>query len=258
MHPSRTPIVGGNWKTNPQRRQDAVQLAADVRHRLGSHRATEVVLFPPHPFLDAVAGKIDGSHLAVGGQDLHFESQGAFTGAVSGPMLASVGCAWALVGHSERRSVFGDTDETVRKKLDAALAAELKPLLCIGEQLQERESGQTFAVLARQLEILRGYPVARLDTLVLAYEPVWAIGTGKVASPEQAQEVHAYIRQQIEVMHGKLFAAALRIQYGGSVKASTAAGLMAQPDIDGLLVGGASLKAEEFADIVRFPSVRDR
>lgn len=256
MHPSRTPIIGGNWKTNPQRRQDAVQLAADVRNRLGSHRSAEVVLFPPHPFVESVAGKVDGSHLAVGGQDLHFESQGAFTGAVSGAMLASVGCSWALIGHSERRVVFGDSDETVRKKLEAALAAGLKPLLCIGEQLNERESGQTFAVIARQLEILRALPTAKLATLVLAYEPVWAIGTGKVASPEQAQEVHAYIRQQIEGMHGKAFAQSLRIQYGGSVKASTAAGLMAQPDIDGLLVGGASLKAEEFADIVRFPSAR--
>jgi triosephosphate isomerase len=256
MHPSRTPIIGGNWKTHPQRRQDAVQLAADVRNRLGSHRGAEVVLFPPHPFVESVASKVEGSHVAVGGQDLYFEAQGAFTGAVSGAMLASVGCTWALIGHSERRVVFGDTDAVVGKKLEAAITAGLKPVLCIGEQLHERESGQTFAVISRQLEVLRALPTARLQTLVLAYEPVWAIGTGKVASPEQAQEVHAYIRQQVESLHGKAFAQAVRIQYGGSVKATTAAGLMAQPDIDGLLVGGASLKAEEFTDIVRFPTTR--
>jgi triosephosphate isomerase len=223
-----------------------------VRNRLSSYPAAQTLIFPPFPFLAPVAERLDGSQIGLGAQDLHFEAKGAFTGAVSAAMLASVGCRWVLIGHSERRHVFGDSDEVVAKKLRAALAAGLRPVLCIGEQLQERQAGQTFAVNARQLRTaLQGLDAGQLEHLVIAYEPVWAIGTGLVATPEQAQEVHADIRQQLAGLLGRDFAARTRIQYGGSVKASTAAGLMAQPDVDGLLVGGASLQAEEFAAIVR-------
>lgn len=250
----RTPIVGGNWKMFLDL-AGAVQLATDTRNRLGSVRGVDVMVFPPFPFLKSVADRLAGSTIAVGGQDLYPEASGAFTGAVCGPMLRSVGCTHVLVGHSERRAVFGDSDETVARKLIAALGCGLKPVLCIGENLQERQKGETFSVVTRQLRsalaAFADKPEA-LASLVLAYEPVWAIGTGLTATPEQAQEVHAHIRQQIADLLGRPCADALRIQYGGSVKGANAAGLMQQPDIDGMLVGGASLKAEEFAQIVKF------
>jgi len=248
---ARVPVIGGNWKMHLGL-GEALQLASDVRNRLGSVRGSEVVLFPPFPFLKPVVDRVEGSNLRVGAQDLHFETSGAFTGAVAGPMIKSVGCTHVLVGHSERRTVFGDTDAIVGRKLLAALDAGLVPVLCIGELLEERKSNETFRVCARQLQAAIGaIPTGRLDDLVIAYEPVWAIGTGLTATPEQAQEVHAYIRQKLADLHGKAFAEATRIQYGGSVKGSNAAGLLGQPDIDGALVGGASLKAEEFAQIVK-------
>ncbi|MFZ4577513.1 MAG: triose-phosphate isomerase [Myxococcota bacterium] len=248
---ARVPVIGGNWKMHLDL-TEAVALATDVRNRLGSTRGAEVILFPPFPFLKTIADRVEGSAIQVGGQDLHFEKSGAFTGAVTATMLKSVGCSHVLVGHSERRSVFGDTDAVVGRKLLAALDAGLKPVLCIGELLEERKSNQTFQVVARQLQsAIASIPVGRLADLVLAYEPVWAIGTGLTASPEQAQEVHAYIRQKLADLHGASFATATRIQYGGSVKGSNAAGLFTQPDIDGMLVGGASLKGEEFAQIVK-------
>lgn len=249
---ARKPIIGGNWKMHLNL-QEALQLTSEVRNRLGSQRGVEVVIFPSFPYLHAVAERVSGSAVAVGGQDLHAQAKGAFTGAVAGEMLSSVGCSHVLIGHSERRAVFGDSDDAVAKKLHAALKAELKPVLCCGESLDERKASQTFAVVSRQLRsALQGLNAQQLQHLVIAYEPVWAIGTGLVASPEQAQEVHAYIRSEIRDLLGKEFAEALRLQYGGSVKASSAAGLMAQADIDGLLVGGASLQGEEFANIVRY------
>ncbi len=254
MHADRQPIIGGNWKLNPQSLGEAVSLAGQLRNRLGSQRSVQVVLFPPMPFLHEVAEKLRESELLVGSQDLAVQAAGAFTGAVSAAMIRSVGGQWVLCGHSERRAVFGDSDAIVGQKLSAALAGGCKPVLCIGESLEQREAGQTFAVVAAQLQVLKSFQVSQLQDLVLAYEPVWAIGTGRVATPEQAQEVHLFIRQQVQELFGKNFAQQLRIQYGGSVKSATAAGLMAQPDIDGLLVGGASLLAEEFANIVRFKS----
>ena len=251
---ARTPIVGGNWKMFLDL-AGALQLASEVRNRLGSARGVEVVVFPPFPFLKPVADRLAESSIALGAQDLSPEASGAFTGAVAAPMLKSVGCSHVLVGHSERRAVFGDDDAMVGRKLAAALGAGLKPVLCIGENLGERQRGETFSIISRQLRsVLAPYATNTqvLVDLVLAYEPVWAIGTGLTATPEQAQEVHAHIRQEIADLLGKTFAAALRIQYGGSVKGANAAGLMQQPDIDGMLVGGASLKAEEFAQIVRF------
>ena len=247
----RKPIVGGNWKMHLTL-GEAVDLASEVRNRLSSFGAVQTVVFPPYPYLHPVAARLHDSPIGLGAQDVHTEGKGAFTGAVSAAMLRSVGCQWVLVGHSERRHVFGDSDDLVAKKLRVALAAGLKPVLCVGEKLDERKSGETFAVNRRQLRVaLAGLTAVELAHLVIAYEPVWAIGTGLVATPEQAQEVHADVRAAVGELLGSAFAAQVRIQYGGSVKGETAAGLLTKPDVDGLLVGGASLKAEEFAAIVR-------
>ncbi len=253
---TRKPIIGGNWKMNLDL-PGAKALAAGLRNRLGSHRGAEVVVFPAFPLLTSVIETLREGLVSVGAQDLHHEPKGAFTGAVSAAMLTSVGCTHALIGHSERRHVFGDDDAAVAIKLTTALHAGLIPLLCVGETLQQRRSGHTFAVIDEQLQsALSAHSAASLAKLVIAYEPVWAIGTGETATPEQAQEVHAHIRSKIADLLGPSFAEAVRIQYGGSVKSSNAAGLLGQPDIDGALVGGASLKADEFAAIVRAPARR--
>jgi len=247
---TRIPIVGGNWKKHLDL-QGGLGLAAGLRNRIGSHRAAQVVVYPPYPLLHPVFAKLRDSAIRVGAQDLHHGPEGAYTGAVSAKMLRSVGCTSVLVGHSERRSVFGDSDHLVAEKLSAALDAGLDPVLCVGETLDERQASRTFEVLARQLEVaLSGRRAADLGRLVLAYEPVWAIGTGVTATPEQAQEVHAWIRGRIGSLFGPAFAGGLRIQYGGSVKPGNAAGLITQPDIDGALVGGASLDAASFVGIV--------
>lgn len=251
MTPKRKPVVGGNWKMHLTL-AEAQELGSEVRNRLNSYTAVQTLVFPPFPFLHAVGQRLQDSAIGLGAQDLHIEKKGAFTGAVSAEMLVSVGCKWVLVGHSERRHVFGDGDDLVAKKLRVALAAGLKPVLCIGERLQERQAGDTFAVNRRQLRAaLHGLSASDVQDLVVAYEPVWAIGTGLVATPEQAQEVHADVRSAIGELLGSAFAVQVRIQYGGSVKPETAAGLLSKADVDGLLVGGASLKAEEFAAIVR-------
>ncbi|MCO4762133.1 MAG: triose-phosphate isomerase [Myxococcales bacterium] len=248
---ARTPTIGGNWKMNLDF-DEAMELASGLRNRLGSHRGAESIIFPSFPYLRPVSQRLRDSAIAVGAQDLHTEASGAFTSGVTGTMIRSVGCTHVLIGHSERRTVFGDDDALVAKKLSVALTAGLIPVLCIGETLSEKEANQTFSVLARQLDTaLRAHTPEALSTLICAYEPVWAIGTGLTATPEQAQEVHAWVRSHVRGLLGPTFAEQLRIQYGGSVKPANAAGLMSQPDIDGALVGGASLKAESFAEIVR-------
>ena len=248
---SRRYVIGGNWKMNLGF-SEAQELSAELRNRLGSHRGADVIIFPSYPYLQPIAKRLDDCRIAVGAQDLHPEPKGAFTGAVSATMLTSIGVTHVLVGHSERRAVFGDTDEVVARKLSVALASGLVPVLCIGETKEERESNQTFKILERQLNsALRGHTAAALDKLILAYEPVWAIGTGLTATPAQAQEVHAWVRGHIASLLGPSFADNLPIQYGGSVKPANAAGLLGQADIDGALVGGASLTAPSFADIVK-------
>ena len=243
--------IGGNWKMNLDL-AGALELASELRNRLGSHRGAEVLVFPPYPFLHPVVERLRDSTIAVGGQDLSTEASGAFTGAVSTSMLRSVGCTHVLVGHSERRAVFGDDNATVARKLRVALDGGLIPVLCIGETLDQRQAGQTFEILGAQLDTaLDGLEASTLSDMIVAYEPVWAIGTGLTATPAQAQEVHAEIRARIAEKLGPTFADALRIQYGGSVKGSNAAGLLGQKDIDGALVGGASLKADGFTAIVR-------
>jgi triosephosphate isomerase len=209
-----------------------------------------VVLAPVFTALSTVASALRGSAIGLAGQDLHWEDKGAFTGEVSGPLLRDVGCSHVIVGHSERRQLFGDTDAAVRRKVEAALRAGLVPIACVGETLAEREAGATLAVVRGQLDaILQGLVGA--ERVVIAYEPVWAIGTGRVARAEDAQEVHRAIRVRAGELAGGGVSAALRLLYGGSVKADNAAGLLAQPDIDGALVGGASLDAAQFLAIVR-------
>ncbi|MFP5410326.1 MAG: triose-phosphate isomerase [Gammaproteobacteria bacterium] len=243
----RKKLVAGNWKMNGSLAENAALLAA-VKPALAGIEAAVCV---PFPYLAQAQAALAGSSIAWGAQNLSEQGKGAFTGEVSASMLLDFGCRYVIVGHSERRSLYGESDELVAKKYVAAQAAGLTPILCVGESLEERESGVTEQVVARQLDaVIAAAGVASLAKAVVAYEPVWAIGTGKTASPEQAQAVHAFIRGKIAGLDAAV-AAGLVIQYGGSVKASNAAELMAQPDIDGGLIGGASLVADEFIAICR-------
>ena len=241
----RKKLVAGNWKMNGSLAENAALLAA-LRSAL---EGIEAVVCVPFPYLAQVQSELSGSSIAWGAQNLSEQAKGAFTGEVSASMLLDFGCRYVIVGHSERRSLYGESDALVAKKYQAAQAAGLTPILCVGESLEERESGVTETVVARQLDaVIDMAGVASLDKAVIAYEPVWAIGTGKTASPEQAQAVHAFIRGKIAALDSGV-AERLVIQYGGSVKASNAAELMVQPDIDGGLIGGASLIAGEFVAI---------
>jgi triosephosphate isomerase len=246
----RKKFVAGNWKMYTTLAQ-AKELGAAVARGVTSD-AVRVGVFPPFPWLSAVAEVVKGSRIVLGAQDCHYEKEGAFTGSVSPQMILEAGCKCVIVGHSERRHGLGESDELLNKKAKAALAAGLEVIFCIGELLAERESNRTESVLHRQLTAgLAGITAGQMAKLVVAYEPVWAIGTGKVATDQQAQEAHAFVRRTVAGMFGQPVADALVIQYGGSVKAENAAGLMAQPDVDGALVGGASLKADSFLGIVR-------
>jgi triosephosphate isomerase len=244
----RRPIVVGNWKmhkTPAETRAFAAELRAQAFE-------AEAGIAPPATALFAAVEACRGSQIAVYAQNVHWEDKGAFTGEISAPMLKDLGVDGAIVGHSERRRYFGETDETVNKRLKAALRHGLKPIVCIGETLDERKSGNTLTIVGRQLEgVLAGLGPAEAVKCVLAYEPVWAIGTGETATPEQAQEVHAFIRERLGNLFGPDGAGRIRIQYGGSVTADNVASLIAQPDVDGALVGGASLVAETFAKLLR-------
>lgn len=241
---SRRKMIAGNWKLHTNL-DEAVELARAVREAVADVSDRDVVVAPPYPFLHSVATELSGSNVAVGAQEMFYEEKGAWTGAVSAPMLSSVGCRYVLVGHSERRQHFGETHRSVNQRMHAALASALTPILCVGETLAERERGETETIVTAQLqEALAGVSEEAQERIVVAYEPVWAIGTGKVATPEQAQDVHGTLR-------ALLAEPSTRILYGGSVKPGNAAELFAQPDIDGGLVGGASLKAQDFAAIVR-------
>jgi len=246
----RVPVIAGNWKMYRTAREAAEAIRA-LRGLVADVTEVEVVVCPPFPALPAAVEAARGSRIRVGAQDCHWEKEGAFTGEVSVPMLADLGCSHVIVGHSERRQSFGETDATVDRKIDAVLAHDLSCIACLGETLQEREQGKTLAVLERQL---RGGFARHLGSprLVIAYEPVWAIGTGKTASPAQAQEAHAFLRQLVGQMAGPEVAARIRILYGGSVKPDNIGSLMAQADVDGGLVGGASLDPSSFAKIVKY------
>ena len=244
-------LTAGNWKMCLDLR-GAIQLASGLKREVGDLAERDVVLFPPFPFLPDVCDVVQGTNIEVGAQNLHPEAQGAFTGEVSGPMLASVGCRWAIVGHSERRDLFGEKDAFLNKKLRAALGAGLKPILCVGEHLEDRDAGRAQDVVTGQVRAgLDGFSGEDLEQITIAYEPVWAIGTGRTATPEQANEMHGGIRRLLGELFGTSTASATRILYGGSVKPGNAKALMAEPDIDGALVGGASLKVEDFVQIVR-------
>jgi triosephosphate isomerase (TIM) len=251
MNRLRTPLIAGNWKMHLTLSQ-SVELAKAVRDGL-KNPPGEAALCVPFTALSVVGEILKGSKVRLGAQDCYWETQGAFTGEVAAPQLADAGCQMVILGHSERRRLFGDTDENVNKKLKAALAAGLTPIVCVGETLEEREAQRTFKVLQTQLEGgLKGFAPADLSRVVVAYEPVWAIGTGKTATPAQAQEAHVFIRKTCANLVSQAFAAGLRILYGGSVKAENVDQLMAEPDLDGALVGGDSLKAANFLRIIHF------
>jgi triosephosphate isomerase (TIM) len=248
----RRPIIVGNWKMH-KTTTEAVALVTALRAAVAAVQDVEIGVAPPYTALSAVAEALHGSTIFVAAQNMHWEPQGAFTGEISAPMLRDVGCARVIVGHSERRQYFAETDATVNQKLRAALNARLDPILCIGETLEQREGEATFRVLEQQLrQGLADIAGAEMARVVIAYEPIWAIGTGRTATPAQAQEVHAFIRGWLGELYGKALADAVRIQYGGSVNAGNIQMLMSQPDVDGALVGGASLDASSFAQVVSF------
>lgn len=251
-HHSRRPLIAGNWKMYGTR-PEAEQLLSALTTQITGLADREVVVAPPFTALETAARVLAGSPLRLAAQNLHWEPQGAFTGEVSGAMLKELGCTYVILGHSERRQYFGETDEHVARKVRAAQRDGLVPIVCVGETLAERERGEMLTVITRQVQgALQGQEKAAIAAFVIAYEPVWAIGTGRTATPAQAQEVHAAIRATLGTRSDQQTADAVRILYGGSVKPDNVDGLMVQADIDGALVGGASLQAEAFARIVHF------
>jgi triosephosphate isomerase len=250
----RLPLIAGNWKMNGLQKE-ARELAAGLRRDLGEVRSPQVLICPPALSLGAVRDEIQGSAIGLGAQNVHWEPKGAFTGEISTAMLKEVGCQAVIVGHSERRHIMGETHEMVNRKIKASLSANLLPIMCVGELLEERNLGDTRAVVERQLtKGLDGLSAEDAARLILAYEPVWAIGTGKSATPRQAGEVHHFIRKLITQRWGEAVGQGLRILYGGSVTPENIKELMAEEDIDGALVGGASLKVDAFVKIVRYQS----
>jgi triosephosphate isomerase len=251
----RKPFIAGNWKMYKDV-NEAVALAKELRAALAGVTDVDIGVCTNAVALASVAKELEGSNIQVGAQNMYWEDEGAFTGEISAKMILSAGAKLVALGHSERRHVFGETNEEVRKKLDAALAAGLSPILCVGELLEDRKAEKTEAVVREQVEsALKDRPADEIAKVTVAYEPVWAIGTGEVASPEQAQDVHAFIRKLLVSLANETVAETIRIQYGGSVKPGNVDGLMAKPDIDGALVGGAALKVDDFARIVKFQGV---
>ncbi len=246
----RKVIIAGNWKLN-KNIKEAVELVTELKAKSTKINKVDIVVCPVFTALSKVSDVLKGTNIGLGAQDLYWQDSGAFTGEVSAPLLKDAGCQYVIIGHSERRQFFAETNDTVNKKTKAALAHGLIPIVCVGENLDERESGKTFDVIKDHVEnSIKGFTAEEMVKIIVAYEPVWAIGTGKTATPAQAQEVHAFIRKLLEKMHNKTVAESVRIQYGGSVKAENAKELIGQPDIDGALVGGASLKADSFIGIV--------
>jgi len=246
----RTPFVAGNWKMH-KTVAETVKYVKEFRGLVKDVRNVEIVLAPPFTALHAAAEAVRNSNVGIAAQDLHWEREGAFTGAISGPMIRETGAEYVIVGHSERRTLFGETDATVNRKIGAAFAAGLTPIVCIGETLDQRERNETFSVLDRQIrDGLDGVTSEQLVQLVLAYEPVWAIGTGRNATPAQAAEAHGHIRKRLQHWFGAQPAELCRIVYGGSVKPENIGELTSQPDVDGALVGGASLDVKAFSHIV--------
>ena len=247
----RTPIIAGNWKLN-NTISEAIELTQGIKRLVADTTDVEIIVAPTFTALAAVYEVIQESNICLAAQDVYWENSGAFTGEISPTMLKDVGCEYVIIGHSERRQFFAETNESVNLKTKAALTAALKPIICVGEHLEDREAGNTEKIIEDHVSGgIKDLSVEQMLSCVIAYEPVWAIGTGKTATPKQAQEVHAYIRQLISEAYSDEIANQVRIQYGGSVKPDNAAELMSQPDVDGALVGGASLQAESFAQIVK-------
>ena len=248
----RKPVIAGNWKLY-KTKNEALALVEELAPLVAGVTNVEIVVAPVFTVLPTLPAAVAGTEIALAGQDCFWEEEGAFTGEVSPRMLLDAGASYVIIGHSERREYFGETDQTVNKKIKAALKGALVPIFCIGETLAAREAGETFSVLERQLKGgLEGLTATQFAPVIVAYEPVWAIGTGRTATDEQAQEAHAHIRGVIAELLGKTAADKVRVLYGGSVKPENIKGLMSCPDIDGALVGGASLKGASFASIVRY------
>jgi triosephosphate isomerase len=248
----RKPFVAGNWKMNTDSHSGVALAEAVVDGSSGlAGSSVDVAVIPPFVYLPAVGRAISSSGVALGAQDVYFEAKGAFTGEISAAMLKDVGCTYVLCGHSERRHVLGESDELINKKVTASISGGLLPILCVGELLAERDASQTEQVVERQTQAgLAGLSAEKVSAVTIAYEPVWAIGTGRTATPEQAQEAHEFIRRLLGQMYDESVARDMRILYGGSVKADNAEELMGQADVDGCLVGGASLKADDFVQII--------
>ncbi|MCE9614910.1 MAG: triose-phosphate isomerase [Lentisphaerae bacterium] len=250
MKKFRKKLVAGNWKMN-KTVADAQKLADGIKDALADCREVDVVLCPPFTALKAVGEVIDATSIKLGAQNMHWEASGAYTGEISGSMLRDLYCHYVILGHSERRSYFGETNDVVNRKVKAALGAKLIPIVCVGETLQERDAGRMQEVVESQLVHSLADLGERLGEIIVAYEPVWAIGTGRTASPEQAQDMHAFIREAVGKLGGVETASKMRLLYGGSMKPDNAVALLAQPDIDGGLIGGAALETRAFVEIVR-------
>lgn len=248
----RKPVFGGNWKMNKMVKE-SIEAVKQLKEELGDVERVEVAIFPPFTSLWAVKKIIEDSRIGLGAQNMYWEEKGAYTGEVSPHMLLDAGCKYVILGHSERRQYFGETDAGVNRKIKAALSLGLTPVVCVGESLKEREAGRAEEVVESQVKkCLEGLDLQQIKKLIIAYEPVWAIGTGKIATPHQAQEMHSFIRGILEELWGKKICSSVRIQYGGSVKPENIKELMKQPDIDGALVGGASLIINSFVKIVKY------
>jgi triosephosphate isomerase len=248
----RTPLIAGNWKMY-KTIKEAVELVEALLAGVGQPSDREVLVCPPFTALYPLSPLLADSPIALGAQDVFYEAQGAYTGAISPLMLKDIGCSYVIVGHSERRQYFGDDDASVNRKLHAALSQGLRPIMCVGESKPQRDAGQATAIVTAQVRAgLADVTVEQMNSVVIAYEPIWAIGTGDTATPDDAQAMHAAIRQTLAELFDATTANGIRIQYGGSVKPDNVDELMAQPDIDGALVGGASLKADSFLRIIQF------
>jgi triosephosphate isomerase len=246
----RKKVIAGNWKMNMDLHQSQ-KLVSEIINGLGKDNKAEVIVCPPFTFLSEVNSLLKGTKIKLGAQNMHFEESGAFTGEISANMLKSIGCEYVILGHSERRAIFNEPNEMINKKIKSAFIKELNPIFCVGESLEQRESGETMNVISTQIEKgLKDITSEQMKNIIIAYEPVWAIGTGKTATPKQAQEIHLFIRELVAKKFSSSVAENIIIQYGGSVKPDNSGVLLSQKDIDGALVGGACLKADSFLGII--------
>ncbi|HAM38186.1 MAG: triose-phosphate isomerase [Elusimicrobia bacterium RIFOXYC2_FULL_34_12] len=249
---NRVPLIAGNWKMN-KTVKESVELVSVLKQKLTDVKNREILVCPSYISLYAVKEALKNTNIKVGAQNMYFEKSGAFTGEISPLMLKDINCDYVIIGHSERRQYFGETDESVNKKMKVAFESGIIPIVCVGETLQQREKNETFLIIEKQIKIgVAGLSGEQMKKLVIAYEPVWAIGTGKTATPQQAEEIHAFIRKLYSELYGKDAAEDIRILYGGSVKPDNISEIMKQPNIDGGLIGGAALKADDFIKLVNY------